>query len=142
MEDEIVLLILVERNWVTSHGYERLFGYTGVQQFVLDIHTILKVCDSFVTSVVTKAANDACSKALKIYFKRAKDPSWILKGGDWYDRRVEETIRKGGPDLKNFGKPVQLSTASTASASSATKTASQPKLQTKNVSYTNAGNSK
>lgn len=70
---------LVERNWVKKHEYERLFGYSGVQQFVLDIHLFLKICDGYLSPETLKIANDACSRALKIYFKRAKDPNWILK---------------------------------------------------------------
>lgn len=71
--------VKLDSNWITEHGYDKLFGYSGVQQFVLDIHALLKICDAFITPAITKSANEACSRALKIYFKRAKDTSLVLK---------------------------------------------------------------
>jgi hypothetical protein len=71
------------------------------------MHIILKICDAYLLPSVTKIANDACARALKLYFARAKDPTWILKNGEWYDQRVEETIVKGGgPELQSFGQRV------------------------------------
>jgi hypothetical protein len=69
----------VDANWVTEHGYDRVFGYTGVQQFFLDMDFFLKVCDGFLNDAVKKRGSEASSKALKIYFKRATDTNRVLK---------------------------------------------------------------
>jgi hypothetical protein len=94
--------INTEDNWIAEQGYDRVFGYSGVQQFILDIHYLSKLCDPFLSESSTKSATDCCSRALKIYFRRFTDPNRILKPGDWYDRRVAEAVKKGDPAVRAF----------------------------------------
>lgn len=100
--EQFMIDISSEENWVADQGYDRVFGYSGVQQFILDIHYLSKLCDPYLSETATKLATDSCSRALKIYFKRFTDPSRILKPGDWYDRRVAESLKKTDPLLRAF----------------------------------------
>lgn len=79
-----------------------MFGYSGVQQFILDIHYFSKILDPFLSPTATKAATDSCAKALKIYFKRFSDPNRILKPGEWYDKRVADAVKKSDGIVKTF----------------------------------------
>lgn len=57
--------------WENASG-PRQFGYAGVQQLVLDIHFLHKVCDPYISDNVAHAANNLCEKALKAYFASGK----------------------------------------------------------------------
>jgi hypothetical protein len=70
---------VAEKSWISRHGYDRVFGFCGVQQFILDVHLFLKVCDPYLSDRTTRVANSVCERALKTYFKRAKDPKALLK---------------------------------------------------------------
>ncbi|KAJ3075450.1 exocyst complex component exo84 [Podochytrium sp. JEL0797] len=79
-------------SWETDRGPLR-FGFCGVQQLVLDIHFFLHVAEPFVTAQVNDMANKICEKALRTYFTQNAKIRTALKGGEWYDKRVQEETR-------------------------------------------------
>ena len=58
---------------------ERMFGFGGVQQFILDMQFMLACLDQFVTEECNGLANDMCGAALRQYFAQNKDMSTPLK---------------------------------------------------------------
>jgi hypothetical protein len=80
----------------------------GVQQLVLDIHLILKVCDTYVSDVVAHAANGICEKALRNYFARGATQLGQLQSGEWYNTKVAEAIGALGHVYKHFGSPEKI----------------------------------
>lgn len=100
--------IMDETNWVTQeHGYDRVFKYTGLHQFILDIHFFLKHADVYLADQSIQLANEACSKALKLYFKRCNNEDErkrVLKNAEWFDKRILEiTKTKNLSDLTLAG---------------------------------------
>jgi hypothetical protein len=84
---ENAMVSMTQIGWETPRG-PRTFGFGGVQQLVLDIHFVLRVCESYITDKTNDAANDVCEKALRTYFLQKKDgPNRTLKSGEWYDKR-------------------------------------------------------
>ncbi|KAI8055929.1 hypothetical protein BDF22DRAFT_315848 [Syncephalis plumigaleata] len=81
----------------------RRFGYAGVQQFVLDIHFLLKVCDAYVSDTAASAGNMVCERALRLYFSQNKHSKRTLQTGDWYDAHVTEAIQGSGKEIRRFG---------------------------------------
>ncbi|KAI8919725.1 hypothetical protein BC831DRAFT_480271 [Entophlyctis helioformis] len=79
--------------WETDKG-PRKFGFGGVQTLILDIHFLLRAAEQYITDQANQSANAVCEKALRAYFTQNKDLSVPLKTGEWYDKRVEEAMRK------------------------------------------------
>ncbi|KAJ3328132.1 exocyst complex component exo84 [Blyttiomyces sp. JEL0837] len=71
----------------------RRIGFGGVQQLVLDIHFFLKVTATYITNDCNTAANLICERALRLYFAQNPNIKAALKGGEWYERRVEDALR-------------------------------------------------
>ncbi|KAL2919873.1 exocyst complex component exo84 [Polyrhizophydium stewartii] len=85
-------------SWETDKG-PRKFGFGGVQTLVLDIHFCLRAAEVYITEPANEAANAVCEKALRTYFSQNKDLSVPLRTGEWYDKRVDEAMRKYGRNL-------------------------------------------
>ena len=49
------------------------YGYAGIQQLVLDVQFIMKLCGVFVNDETSDFANDVCESALRGYFAQHKD---------------------------------------------------------------------
>ncbi|KAI9597241.1 Cullin repeat-like-containing domain protein [Syncephalis fuscata] len=83
----------------------RKFGYAGVQQFVLDIHFLLKVCDAYISDTAASAGNVVCERALRLYFAQNRHSKRTLQTGDWYDTHVNEAIQSSGKaiEVRRFG---------------------------------------
>lgn len=76
-----------DSNWTRN----RRWGYSGLHQFILDIHYFLKAADSFAKEQTVAIATDMSSWAMKAYFQQCDEmeKKRVLKSGDWYDKRVE-----------------------------------------------------
>ncbi|KAK5666484.1 hypothetical protein BDV3_006192 [Batrachochytrium dendrobatidis] len=99
-----VIQLLFDKMVNTSAGWEtekgpRKFGFGGVQSLLLDIHFMLRVAETYITEDANKNANSVCEMALRAYFVQNKDLSVPLKTGEWYDKRVDEAVRKFGKNL-------------------------------------------
>lgn len=77
----------VELCWVNDNGPRR-FGFGGVQQMVLDVHLLLRICEKFVSDKSNEDANEVCENGLRAYFNTDQDLTGELKLGDWYEARV------------------------------------------------------
>jgi hypothetical protein len=64
--------MLQDQCWTTPHG-PRHFGLGGVQQMVLDIHLLLRICEKFISDSANEKANLICEKGLKAYFTLEQD---------------------------------------------------------------------
>eukprot|EP00842_Homolaphlyctis_polyrhiza_P006746 jgi/Hompol1/7072/HPOL_005178-RA len=88
--------------WETERG-PRKFGFGGVQTLILDIHFTLRAAEHYVTETANEHANAVCEKALRAYFVQNKDLAAPLKTGEWYDKRVDEAMRKYGRNFMALG---------------------------------------
>jgi hypothetical protein len=61
-----------EKCWTTENGPRR-FGFGGVQQMVLDIHLMLRICEKFVSDKANENANLICENGLRAYFTAEPD---------------------------------------------------------------------
>ncbi|RKP08157.1 Cullin repeat-like-containing domain protein [Thamnocephalis sphaerospora] len=82
---------------------QRRFGYAGSQQFVLDMHFMLKVCDKYVSESAFTAANAVCERALRHYIGNNRNLKKDLQTGDWYDKNVSDAIARSGKEIRRFG---------------------------------------
>lgn len=82
----------------------RLFGFGGVQQLVLDVHFVLRLCEAYVNDRTNDAANEVCEKALRAYFSQRKEGTrgGTLKSGEWYDQRIDQVIASAASDFVAF----------------------------------------
>ncbi|KAI8907175.1 hypothetical protein EDD86DRAFT_227746 [Gorgonomyces haynaldii] len=103
--DKYMEYMATDQCWETPKG-QRKFGFGGVQTFVLDMHFLLRICDNYITESTNQLANELCAKAIKVYFLQNKDLGAPLKTGEWYDKRVDETVKKHKPKLINLLKRV------------------------------------
>jgi len=76
-----------------------VFTTGGVQQFVLDIHFFLQVCEKFINDSINQLANKLCEYALRSYYlaitnEKENNPEAStdvsLKVGDWYAERINK----------------------------------------------------
>ncbi|ORX60832.1 hypothetical protein BCR36DRAFT_407833 [Piromyces finnis] len=76
-----------------------VFTTGGVQQFVLDIHFFLQVCEKFINDSINQLANKLCEYALRSYYltitnEKENNPNSTtdisLKVGDWYAERINK----------------------------------------------------
>ncbi|KAG4093566.1 hypothetical protein H8356DRAFT_1428566 [Neocallimastix lanati (nom. inval.)] len=76
-----------------------VFTTGGVQQFVLDIHFFLQVCEKFINDSINQLANKLCEYALRSYYltlasEKESNPEANtdiqLKVGDWYAERINK----------------------------------------------------
>jgi len=76
-----------------------VFTTGGVQQFVLDIHFFLQVCEKFINDSISQLANKLCEYALRSYYltitnEKENNPDAAtdvsLKVGDWYAERINK----------------------------------------------------
>jgi hypothetical protein len=90
--------MIVDSNWLTlDHGYDRMFMYTGVHQFILDMHFFLKHADVYLSDDSIQLANDACARAMKLYFKRCVSDELkkrVIKGGEWFELRLNDLAKR------------------------------------------------
>ncbi|KAJ3218340.1 exocyst complex component exo84 [Dinochytrium kinnereticum] len=80
-------------SWETPKGPRR-FGFGGIQQLILDIHFIIRICEAIVSQKSNEIANGICEKALRAYFSQNPDIKAPLKTGEWYDKRVDAAVRR------------------------------------------------
>lgn len=88
-----------KNTWENENGVPRRFGYGGVQQFFLDIHFFLKILALFISENSNANANTICEKALMLYLTQNPNMRARLKGGDWYEARVQAVVKQTS---KNF----------------------------------------
>ncbi|ORX77307.1 hypothetical protein BCR32DRAFT_270729 [Anaeromyces robustus] len=91
-----------------------VFTTGGVQQFVLDIHFFLQVCEKFINDSINQLANKLCEYALCSYYltltaEKEANPDVqtdiSLKVGDWYAERINQmhdVIEKKYPNFVIF----------------------------------------
>ena len=58
------------------------------------MHFFLRVCEEYITEKNNDIANQLCTRAIKSYLLQNKDSAAQLKPGEWYDKRVDEAIKK------------------------------------------------
>ncbi|KAJ3181357.1 exocyst complex component exo84 [Gaertneriomyces sp. JEL0708] len=87
--------------WKSKIGERRRFGFAGVQQLILDIHFFLRICEGVVSDEGVSLANEVCERALRTYFEgsEAGGIKAGLKGGDWYDKRVDDVMAMVGSEF-------------------------------------------
>ncbi|KAI8843644.1 hypothetical protein BC829DRAFT_400805 [Chytridium lagenaria] len=77
--------------WETPKGPRR-FGFGGIQQLILDMHYLIRSCESIVSPKSNEIANSICEKALRAYFSQNPDIKGTFEG-EWYDKRVDAAVR-------------------------------------------------
>ena len=79
--------------WNTLDGTRR-FGFGGVQQMILDVHLLLRICEKFVSEKANDSANAICENGLRAYFTIEQDLTGELRLGDWYEERVNAIMEQ------------------------------------------------
>jgi hypothetical protein len=90
-----IQMLTLDRCWETDKG-SRLFGFGGVQQFILDTDFFLRIAEAYISEQTNMTANSLCERALRLYFLQNKDIKTPLKTGEWYEKRVEEIMKTAG----------------------------------------------
>jgi hypothetical protein len=86
----------------TNDNPHLAFSFGGVQQLILDVHFILRVCESIVTQSTSESSNAICERAMRAYFDGKQDDQGELKAGEWYDERVDVLVGEMGGLFKHF----------------------------------------
>lgn len=74
---------------------KKKFGFCGVQMFTLDMQFLLGCTDQYINEDTNILANAIVGKVLKMFFMQNKDQAAnSLKPGEWYDKRVKESVNK------------------------------------------------
>lgn len=84
---------LKDHCWKTEEG-NRVFGFGGVQQMILDVQLFLRICGKYVSSKATENASIICERGLRAYFAQDSVISGELRLGDWYEERVNAIVEQ------------------------------------------------
>ena len=72
---------------------QKVFGFHGIHQCILDISFILLVFDEHITDNINDCANIISEKALSAYY--AQNPNTPpLKGCEFYDERAQDAMNE------------------------------------------------
>jgi hypothetical protein len=77
----------------STQWQQKVFGFHGIHQCILDISFLLLVFDQHITDDINDCANKITEKALNVYYVQNPN-SPPLKASDFYDDRAQDAMEE------------------------------------------------